>query len=51
MAIWGLERLYFKAKCSEGLWVVTERERLKFSKLRVQRQRQSKTQWVQMGQA
>lgn len=43
MGVWGLERPYFKAKCGEGLWVVTERERLKFSKLRVQRQRQQNT--------
>lgn len=44
MGVWGLERLYFKAICGEGLLVVTERKRLKLLKLRVQRQRQSKAQ-------
>ena len=38
MGVWGLERLYFKARCGEGLLVVTERKRLKLLKLRVQRQ-------------
>ena len=44
MGVWGLERLYFKARCGEGVLVVTERKRLKLLKLRVQRQRQSKAQ-------